>query len=327
MVESNSKAKTYLVVGFSQNGKTSLINALTKCDADRGETGKPGQGLSCTSEMRAYSCQNPNILDNQIFFLIDTVGLGDTLLKSKRELQDALVKTLGAWNVTSVDGIIVPDAAVNSTTTLPLVHSFLAGIFGKDVQKSMLAVITKSNAVKIKDELRARVATIKGLTEKLGVKGPAIITTSYQHLPKDTILNYDEQFTELNEGLRDLKVINTEEKFRKITETIEKIAKEIEKAETIMEKVEYDESYVEMEKKMVKKEVPDGGWNLSLGFISVGENKTKTIEEEQEVPTQKTRKGEKEIEKKPSWEYCMNKARSQYLEEVKNDVQSLLNAA
>jgi GTP-binding protein EngB required for normal cell division len=309
----------FLVVGYSQNGKSSYINFFVKDAQQKGKVGTAGQGLCCTQSIDFYNCSHPDLFDDERVVFVDTIGLGDTLLKSKKEIQTAIIQSLTIEGISKLDGIIIIEAVTNSTITLPKVTEFLIEMFGPTVTRSAIVLATKSNAVVVKEELEERLSELEGLKKKLSLAGLMIFTTPYQYLESSAIKDFDTQTEELGRNLLmipplDLTTITQDTRLK-----LEQKANEIRNTGKKEEVVDYTVEKVRHESRTRHYTVEHTEW---IFFVPV--KHSRTVHESYTVPIVYNETLSKTVTVYPEMEECLVQAKEEIKSSIIRTLQGIL---
>ena len=139
---------SFIIVGPSQSGKSSFINAI----AGKGvaEVGT-GAGNSVTSKAQRYDVNQSPLLNCNLI-LIDVPGFGDSRLNISDEDILNMIKlkiTELLRDVKEIKGFILTESIQHERSSLIPTIEKLFLICGKQVRQSMLILITKSDVLNI----------------------------------------------------------------------------------------------------------------------------------------------------------------------------------
>ncbi|OMJ88640.1 hypothetical protein SteCoe_9335 [Stentor coeruleus] len=154
-----------LLFGNTQVGKSTFINHLKgKIIALAGDE----SGRSTTTNVTFYligpsRILYPNDPESSLLYLIDIPGLRDTALKiTDEEILEAIKFKLFELNCDKLDAVLLFESVKSSAMALRTNLSQILKVFGKNIQQTILAIITKWDDID-EDEANAREKNLNNL--------------------------------------------------------------------------------------------------------------------------------------------------------------------
>lgn len=160
--------KILAVLGNTQFGKSSFLNLVSGCDSLRVGV---DDGRSCTREMKSVRFRDwlrlfPDEVELRCF---DVPGYGDTDLRvTNGQISDSIKLTLAGLGSRLLDALLVFQSIAESAISLASVFSRAEAMFGPDVLKSAIVIITKSD-ITLPVVIDKRMGTIDSLCRDKGI--------------------------------------------------------------------------------------------------------------------------------------------------------------
>lgn len=287
-MQSKISNKTYLLVGPTNHGKSTLIKYLANLSDWEIEIGT-GDGLSTTNEFKIYKSRSDYFPGCQF---IDSCGFNHNTSRVTDEdirenLENAMIKASESDNIMKLDGIIIVESVAESLLSVRRMLDHLTKMWGTLPIDSILVVFTKKELL---DELYPKkFDTTTRLIEE--------ILAEYK-VPKRTIAinalcdwrksyKADAQILSLQKILGSLKEVEMKKLQEKIAE-IKKIAQYYQKNFKIKEKKSFEVTKYKKKDRWESKLVRSG-WTETVTKYRT-EYKTRQESYWEEVPVVKKKK-------------------------------------
>ena len=191
------------VLGESQHGKSSFINMISGTSSQRVGS---GDGKSCTSEPHPVKFSDHLQLFGNSGAEIncdDIPGFGDTgLLITNRQILGRIKSKLAGLERRELDALLVFQSIAESRIELARTFSRIEEMFGPDILRSAIVIITKSDTI-VQRQITAKMATI---TEILAGKNiPYVVWVNDSSDGPAEASQKEEQIASLRSALRQVR--------------------------------------------------------------------------------------------------------------------------
>lgn len=130
------KEYTFLIVGPTRSGKSSMINAIFNKN-DFAQEGNDEEDSSTTSEIKTYSNRDlKKPLNSPVITFIDTIGFFDTRQEyTDEDIQNLIKAEFLSGRIKSgyIDAVFVIDSLLNDFQTITNSLIKMKTIFGEDI--------------------------------------------------------------------------------------------------------------------------------------------------------------------------------------------------